>query len=103
MLALSADQLKEVRSILANYAPQHGVLAFGSRVFNDSHNTPQKIEVKPFADLDLALTGQNIDLADLFLLRDAMSQSQLPFRVDICHWNDLPARWKNGLVTEVLQ
>ena len=99
MLALSTSQLQEIKAILASHAVGQGVLAFGSRVCkNDSPPS-----VKPFADLDLALTGQNLPLADLYILRDAMSQSQLPFRVDICQWDDLPASWKEGLSTEVLQ
>jgi len=98
MLALSSTQLQEVKTILAKHSAGRGVLAFGSRV-----SRAQKTMVKPFADLDLALTGLPLAAAELFLLRDAMSQSQLPFRVDICHWNDLPTNWKNGLATEVLQ
>jgi uncharacterized protein len=99
MLALSTTQLNEVKTILAKYAAKQGVLAYGSRVrSNEQHAT-----VKPFADLDLALTGSGLSFADLYLLRDAMSQSQLPFRVDICNWDDLPATWKSDLVTVVLQ
>jgi uncharacterized protein len=99
MLALSAAQLQEIKSILASYAAGQGVLAFGSRVYNND----SRPSVKPFADLDLALTGHNLPPAELFILRDAMSQSQLPFRVDICHWDDLPVGWKIDLNTEILQ
>ena len=98
MLALTTTQLQEVKTILASNTAGRGVLAFGSRV-----RRAQKPIVKPFADLDIALTGLPLDPADLYLLRDAMSQSQLPFRVDICYWLDLPNRWKCHLVTEVLQ
>ena len=98
MLALSSTQLQEVKTILACHTAGRGVLAFGSRV----SRAPQPA-VKPFADLDLALTGLPLAATEMYLLRDAMSQSQLPFRVDICHWSDLPDSWKSQLVTEVLQ
>lgn len=98
MLALSLTQLQEVKTILARHSAGRGVLAFGSRV-----SRVQKTMVKPFADLDLALTGQPLAAAELYLLRDAMSQSQLPFRVDICYWSELPDSWKSQLDTEVLQ
>jgi uncharacterized protein len=98
MLALLTTQLLEIKSILASHAAGRGVLAFGSRV-----SRAQSAFVKPFADLDLALTGLPLAPAELYLLRDAMSQSQLPFRVDICYWSDLPDSWKSQLVTEVLQ
>lgn len=98
MLALSETQLQEVKTILASHTAGRGVLAFGSRV-----SRVQKTIVKPFADLDLALIGLPLAAAELYLLRDAMSQSQLPFRVDICYWSDLPDSWKSQLVTEVLQ
>ena len=99
MLALSSAQLQEIKSILASHAAGQGVLAFGSRVCKND----LLLSVKPFADLDLALTGHNLAPAELYILRDAMSQSQLPFRVDICHWDDLPTSWKEGLSTEILQ
>jgi uncharacterized protein len=99
MLALSTEQLQEIKSILASHAAGQGILAFGSRVYK-SDTRPF---VKRFADLDIALTGQSMPPEELYVLRDAMSQSQLPFRVDICHWHDLPESWKIGLNTEVLQ
>ena len=98
MLVLTSTQLQEVKTILASHTTGRGVLAFGSRVTKN-----HKATVKPFADLDLALTGQPLAPAELYLLRDAMSQSHLPFRVDICYWSDLPDSWKSQLVTEVLQ
>ena len=99
MLALSTSQLQEIKAILASHAVGQGVLAFGSRVCKNDVRSG----VKPFADLDLALTGKNLPPAKLYILRDALSQSHLPFRVDICQWDDLPASWKEGLSTEVLQ
>ncbi|MDO8456416.1 MAG: hypothetical protein Q7T07_05835 [Burkholderiaceae bacterium] len=50
----------------------------------------QSRRVKPFSDLDLALTGQALQPQDLFALREAMSDSNLPFRVDICYWTTCP-------------
>jgi hypothetical protein len=52
MLALTVPQLQEVKTILASHTTGRGVLAFGSRVTKN-----HKATVKPFADLDLALTG----------------------------------------------
>ena len=98
MLALTTTQRQVVKTILASHTAGRGVLAFGSRVIR-AHKTM----VKPFADLDLALTGLPLAPAELYLLRDAMSQSQLPFRVDICYCSDLPDSWKSQLLTEVLQ
>lgn len=99
MLAIQPEQLQELKTLLAANAPGLGVLAFGSRVLAEG----QSQRVKPFSDLDLALTGQALQPQDLFALREAMSESNLPFRVDICYWDDLPARWRQTLKTELLQ
>ena len=56
-----------------------------------------------FANLDLALIGQPLPNTTLFIQRDAVGQSQLTFRVDICYWSDLPDSWKSQLLAEVLQ
>ena len=99
MLALKHTELQELQGILVRVMPQATVLAYGSRVQNS--NSTQRL--KPFSDLDLVFKDVVLPPSEMFLLRDALAQSNLPFRVDICHWQDLPAAWKPQLKTERIQ
>lgn len=77
-LDIKPADLKAVQAILHRYIPDREVRAFGSRVSGT---------VKPFSDLDLAVMG-NIPLPAPILadLKDAFSESDLPFKVDIVDW-----------------
>jgi len=45
--------------------------------------------VKPHSDLDIALTGHSLTLAQMNQMREAFSQSDLPMRLDIARAADL--------------
>ncbi len=78
MIDLTKQQVELVRSILAENLPGIRVWAFGSRVRGNS---------KPFSDLDLALmTEKPVPLLTLGKLREAFSDSDLPFMVDLVDW-----------------
>ncbi len=82
MIDLAPTHMELVREILQREVPQCEVRAFGSRV----RGTAQ-----PFSDLDLALVaGEKLDWRLLEKVRDAFSDSDLPFMVDICDWQSLP-------------
>jgi predicted nucleotidyltransferase len=77
-LDLSPPNLQEVKAILRAHVPDIEVRAFGSRVAGGARKT---------SDLDLALmTEAPLDLDRLGALRDALSESDLPFRVDLVDW-----------------
>ena len=70
--------LKTVRRILREHAPDLEVRAFGSRVSWTARET---------SDLDLALmTDEPLDAARMAVLRAAFTDSRLPFRVDVVDW-----------------
>ena len=90
-LALPEHCLALVRTLIRQHAPHHQFFAFGSRVVGSAAD---RRRVKPHSDLDLAFTGEPLPLEQLFALRDAFSQSDLPMRVDIVRAGDLPEGWK---------
>jgi predicted nucleotidyltransferase len=72
---LSPEDLRSVKETLKRRFPAVRAMAFGSRT---------RQSCKDFADLDILLfTGQGADPADIGLLKDDFSESDLPFRVDI--------------------
>ena len=89
-LALAPEHLQIVRRVLRAHAPHHRAYAFGSRVLR---NAVDRARLKPHSDLDLALEGQPLAPQQVFSLREAFSESDLPMRVDVVEAADLPAGW----------
>jgi len=77
-LDIRPDHLKIVEKILEKHVPDREVWAFGSRVNGTAKGT---------SDLDLAVIGENpLDFQTLGALRDAFSESNLPYKVDVVDW-----------------
>lgn len=68
--------------------------AYGSRV---------KGKAKRFSDLDLAVKSDaELDLAELFALRDAFSESDLPIRVDVLDLHDVPPEFMAAIQNDLI-
>ena len=80
-IEVSSSEWKIIEEILMRIVPDQEVLAFGSRA---------KFLAKPYSDLDLALKGETpLILNSLADLRDAFSNSDLTFKVDIVQWETI--------------
>lgn len=79
-LALSAQELAQVRAILAAHLPPGvTVSVFGSRAAGAGKPAP-----KPWSDLDLALEGESpLPLSLMAELAEAFDESALPWKVDL--------------------
>ena len=77
-VAMTDSEWMIVQDILRRHLPHYSVWAFGSRV-RHTH--------KPYSDLDLAVISDHpVDLSTLAELRDAFSESDLPWKVDVVDW-----------------
>ncbi len=77
-LDVRTDHLKMVHDILKHYMPDREVWAFGSRVKGSATNT---------SDLDLCILGDTpLSFEMLAHLRDAFSESNIPYKVDVVDW-----------------
>lgn len=75
MLDISPKQLEVIRSILRTHVPNARAWAYGSRVQG---------RAKRFSDLDLAVKAEKeLGLTEMFTLKDAFSESDLPIKVDL--------------------
>lgn len=67
-----------MRQILAAHLPDREVRAFGSRAGGPC---------RPYSDLDLVIMGeQPVTLDVIAALREAFSESDLPWKVDLLDW-----------------
>lgn len=77
-LDIGGRDLETVLRILREHVPEHPVRAFGSRVRGTARRT---------SDLDLAImTDRPLGAARTAALRDAFSESDLPWKVDLLDW-----------------
>lgn len=78
VIYLNPEHLKTVREILAQFVPEYEVLAFGSRVTR---------KAKKYSDLDLVvMTDKPLSVRTMARLKEAFSESRLPFKVDVIDW-----------------
>ena len=88
---VTAEQQKTIQALLRRYLPGTAAWAYGSRV---------KWTSRPQSDLDLvvfATPRQRLQVGDL---REAFEESNLPFRVDLFVWDDVPASFRTRIEVE---
>jgi len=78
---VSPQDLQTLQAFLEQYLPHMRVWAFGSRV---------KFTANPASDLDLAAFISPKQESQFSLLKDALDESTIPFRVDLHNWHELP-------------
>lgn len=75
---ISNHELILVKQILEKYVPEYEVQVFGSRVRGRTEKN---------SDLDLVImTDKPLPVLTLADLKEAFSESDLPFRVDVVDW-----------------
>lgn len=83
-LHLAPRHRKMLAELLRTHVPEAEAWAYGSRVNGRSHDA---------SDLDLVLRApghERIPARRLSALMDALSESNIPFLVDVRDWNRLP-------------
>lgn len=89
MIDLKPEYLDEIKRILAEQMPNYEVRAFGSRVNGKASS---------YSDLDLVLMGKKqINWRKIEELKEAFSESTLPFMVDILDWHTLSKAFKKSI------
>ncbi len=87
-LDITVAQGNLLRSLLQQHLPNTTVWAYGSRVSGQAHSA---------SDLDLvafALPSQPAAIAEL---REALEESNLPFRVDLFVWEQVPESFRESI------
>lgn len=86
MINLESKELELLKKILKTHIPNYPVWLFGSRC------TPF---IKPYSDIDLAIiTHTPLPLNQLAQLEYELSDSDLPYKVDLVDWSTLNDRFK---------
>lgn len=96
MINISESQQQILQNVLTKHLPKNTVAyAFGSRV---------KGTAREYSDLDLVLKSpEAISILDLANLKEALAESDLPFRVDISVWQNLSDRFKTCIESDLVE
>ena len=88
---LTAGQRRTVLALLRRHLPNTRVWAYGSRV---------KWTSQPTSDLDLVAFAKPEQSPRIAELREAFDESNLPFRVDLFVWDDVPKDFRRRIEAE---
>ena len=90
-IQVSPQHLSMIKDLLHTYIPNTPVWAFGSRV---------KGAARPSSDLDLVAFIGEEQKPRLSELKEALEESNVPFRIDLHSWNELPDVFKHTIEQE---
>jgi predicted nucleotidyltransferase len=74
--------------LLQRYLPRTVVWAYGSRT---------KGTARPWSDLDLVVFTGDEQGSQVSLLKEALEESNLSFRVDLLEWDSLPENFRKNI------
>lgn len=87
-LFIEPKYLKMLKDIFNNYCPKAEIWAYGSRIKGEAHSG---------SDLDLVVKNFNDDNVYLFELQELLSDSNIPFIVDIHEFDKLPESFQEEI------
>jgi type I restriction enzyme S subunit len=90
ILNITEEHRNKIVSLLDHYLPNVTAWVFGSRIKNSSRQN---------SDLDLVVFADAADRLKVSDLRDAFDESNIPFRIDMHVWNELPEMFKRNIET----
>ena len=88
---ISSEQRRVLLALLEKHLPDTRVWVYGSRT---------RFAAKKSSDLDMVVfagSGQRRQVGDL---REALEQSDLPFRVDLFVWDDMPEGFQKKIESD---
>ena len=88
---ITAEQRKTVLALLARHLPNTTAWVYGSRV---------KWTARPESDLDLVVFAKPEQERRVSDLREAFEESNLPFRVDLFVWDEVPEQFRKQIEAE---
>ena len=86
MIKLEEKYLEEIKRILSAQVPECAVWAYGSRVNGSAQE---------YSDIDLVVMGDGpIGWRKIEALKNAFSESNLPFMVDVLDWHAMSPEFR---------
>lgn len=78
---VTEQQFERIEALIKQYIPNMPVWFYGSRVAHTA---------RPNSDLDMVVFAEPNQRADVSELKEAFEESDLPFRIDLFIWDEIP-------------
>ncbi|MFQ5779285.1 MAG: restriction endonuclease subunit S [Nitrospiria bacterium] len=88
---ITTSQRKTIVGLLKRYLPNVAVWAYGSRV---------KWTARPESDLDMVVFASPEQKKQVSDMKEALEESDLPFRVDMFIWDEVPEQFRRNIEAE---
>jgi len=88
---ITPQQREIILALFASHLPNTKVWMYGSRV---------KGSARPSSDLDMVVFASPEQSTNVFLLKEALDESDLPFRVDLFVWDEVPEQFRKNIEAE---
>ena len=88
---ITAEQRKTLLALLAKHLPDTTAWVYGSRV---------QWTARPQSDLDMLVFASPSQNGQVSALREALEESNLPFRIDLFVWDDVPDQFRKHIEAE---
>lgn len=89
MIDITVEQRNTICYLLKHHLPNTAAWAYGSRV---------KLTSQPQSDLDLVVFIGKEQRNRVLSLREALEESDLPFRVDLSIWDEVPDSFRKQIL-----
>jgi len=87
-IAIDPEDLKKLNQLISKYLTGTAVWAFGSRVKGTSRSD---------SDLDLVVFSMPKQQSQVHQLKEALDESNLPFRVDMLVWDEISKEFRENI------
>jgi len=88
---ITPQQREIILSLFDSHLPNTEVWVYGSRV---------KGSARLSSDLDMVVFSSPEQSTDVFLLKEGLDESDLPFRVDLFVWDEVPEQFRKNIEAE---
>ena len=88
---ITSEQRKTLLALLARHLPDTTVWVYGSRI---------QWTARPQSDLDMLVFASPSQNHRVSALREALEESNLPFRIDLFVWDDVPESFRKKIKSE---
>ena len=85
---ITSEQRETLLALLAKHLPDTTAWVYGSRV---------QWTARPQSDLDMVVFASPSQNSQVSALREALEESNLPFRVDLFVWDDVPESFRKHI------
>lgn len=94
ILDITPAQQSLLLQMVQQFLPNVTIWAFGSRVKGNARAT---------SDLDLVVFAKPAQKPQVFALQEALEESNLPFKVDLLIWDDIPETFKSNIQSHFVE